>query len=818
MSMDEQHSNHPVGPSELERRGKIVDIPGQLRPQTSPSDTYSRDGQEDGAQGGLMDYWRILRRRKGTVILVAFLGLLVGVLVTLPQTPVYQARTSLEIQDLNQDFLNIKATSPVAEGGSYAALTDIQTQIKILQSETLIARSVQKLRSGKAGDLKAETGRIPAWRKALNLPMPSLVDQREASLRGAAGNLKVRAAGQTRIIELLFDSTNPQLAAELLNTLTNEYIEQNMEARWQMSLRTGDWLGRQLDDMRIKLERSEDQLQAYARQSGLLYMGDKTGDKQSVSEQKLQQLQMSLLVAQADRIDRQSKWEIASNASSETLPDVLNDPSLQTVQSKLADLRSQRAELTTTFQPEYSKVKHLDAQIADLEKTLAAERKSSLERIRHEFDEASRKEALLAQDYAAQARLVTADGEKSIQYNILRREADSNRQLYETVLQKVKESSIASAMRASNIRVVDAAKTPGSPYKPDLKTNAGMGSLAGLFLGIVFVVMREREDRTLQEPGETSFWLNLPELGIIPSGLERGRLSTSYFGYYGRKRLKEAKPDAALTAAANGDGDLQGTGGKTAGATEDQIELVTWQRKPSMIAEAFRVVLTSLLFTGNNGSRPRVLVLTSASPKEGKSTVTSNLAIALAEIKQRVLLIDADLRKPRQHEIFQIPNERGLSSLLMERPLPPERLEGIIQETKIPGLFVLPSGPSTQAAANLLYSANLPELLAKFRKEFDMVIIDTPPMLQMPDARVMGRIADGVLLVFRAGQTTRDAAIAAGQRFSEDETRVVGTILNGWDPKRSPNGYYGYYNGYSYKGYSYSHYYAADDAKRGGPN
>jgi capsular exopolysaccharide synthesis family protein len=292
---------------------------------------------------------------------------------------------------------------------------------------------------------------------------------------------------------------------------------------------------------------------------------------------------------------------------------------------------------------------------------------------------------------------------------------------------------------------------------------------------------------------------------VIPSALERGNLRFKYYRYHGKKRLKEAKPDLSLVPAAE--------------APADQVELVTWQRKPSMMAEAFRVALTSLLFSGNNGSRPRVLVLTSAGPMEGKSTVASNLAIALAEIKQKVLLIDADLRKPRQHEIFQVPNEKGLSNLLMERPLPPETLEGVVQQTTVPGLFLLPSGPATQAAANLLYSANLPELLARFKQEFDMVILDTPPMLQMPDARVIGRVADGVLLVFRAGQTTRDAAIAAGQRFAEDETRVVGTILNGWDPKRSPNGYYGYYNGYSYKGYShYSQYYAADDGKRGGSN
>ncbi|MCX6619755.1 MAG: Wzz/FepE/Etk N-terminal domain-containing protein, partial [Acidobacteria bacterium] len=256
-----------------------------------PAYVQSPQDFQDENRGGLIEYWQILRRRKGTVLLVAFLGILAGVLVTLPQTPVYQARTSLEIQDLNQDFLNMRQVNPVTEGGSsYTALTDIQTQIKIIQSETLAERTTAKLNLTTPRDLKLQTTRIAAWRQALNLPDPKPVDAREAILKAMAKNMKVRAAGQTRIIEVLIDSTDPTLAANFANTLANEFIDQNMQARWQMTQRTGDWLSRQLDDMRIKLERSEDGLQAYARQSGLMF----TSEKQNVSEEKLRQLQLSL--------------------------------------------------------------------------------------------------------------------------------------------------------------------------------------------------------------------------------------------------------------------------------------------------------------------------------------------------------------------------------------------------------------------------------------------------------------------------------------------------------------------------------------------
>jgi succinoglycan biosynthesis transport protein ExoP len=736
---------------------------------------YEQDLFDEGdQQSSFHEYLRIINRRKGTIILVAVLGLLAGVLITLPQTPVYQARTTIEIQEMNENFLNMKQVTPVSEGGIYATLADIQTQIKILQSSTLLERVVEKLKVKGPADLKMETGRISAWRRALNLPDVPEKDAREEALKMAAAGVRVKAAGQTRIIEVTVDSTDPNMAAAFANTLANEFIDQNMESRWQMTQRTGDWLARQLDEMKIKLEKSEDALQEYARKAGLLF----TGEKQNVSEEKLRQLQSALSAAQMDRVAKQARYEMAKNSSPETLPDVLNDPTLQDYQSKITELRRQEAELSATYKPEYSRVKKVQAQLATVEAALKRERAAIINRIKNEYDEALQRERMLARDYAAQTRVVTAEAEKSIQYNILKREVETNRQLYEAMLQRVKESSILSALRASNVRVVDPAKPPTSPYKPDIPLSAGVGLLAGSLLGVAFVVVRERADRTLQEPGDAPFYLNVPELGVIPAA-DTGR----HLLYYKRRKLP-AEAKSLVKAESR--------------ALPDRVELATWQQKPSLVAESFRVVLTSILFSGANGNQPRVLVLTSAAPGEGKTTVASNLAIAISEIRLKVLVIDGDMRKPRLHTVFDVDNQRGLSTLLSERPLAESALEGVIQQSSIPGLFVLPSGPETPAAANLLHSANLAELLARFRKEFDMIVIDTPPMLQMPDARVIGRLADGVILVARAGVTTRDAALAARQRFAEDRIRVLGTILNYWSPKHAPGGYYGYR---SYAGY-----------------
>jgi capsular exopolysaccharide synthesis family protein len=367
---------------------------------------------------------------------------------------------------------------------------------------------------------------------------------------------------------------------------------------------------------------------------------------------------------------------------------------------------------------------------------------------------------------------------KVAHYNILKREVDTNRQLYDSMLQNVQQAGMTSALGASNIRVVDSAVPPSRPYKPSVALNSALGLLAGAFFGIAFVVVQERADRSIQGPGDTALYLDVPELGAIPSAkAEQSRL----FAYYqngkalGNKKSENGKPSP--------------------------VELVTSYKKPSLIADSFRATLTSILYSGENGDRPRVIVITSANPGEGKTTVASNLALALAEISQSVLtqsvlLIDGDMRRPRLHEIFGVPNRWGLTDLL-DGKTPPNGCEGMVFKTGFRNLSLLPSGSTAINTAALLHSPRALELLNRMRGEFHTVIIDTPPVLHMPDARVLGRFSDGVVLVVRSAQTMRDAAVAANQRLAADGTRVIGTILNQWDPRQTNH----YSGGYAYKYY-----------------
>jgi capsular exopolysaccharide synthesis family protein len=738
--------------------------PLALRPtplEVSQPAILSLAPEDKSAAAVLPYYWLILKRYRATWIVFTLLGLVLGVLVAIPQTPVYRARGSIEIVDFNDNFLNLKRASPVAESNANTDW-DIQTEIKILQSDALRDRVVKRLLRNVRPQASAKS--LTTWRKSLNLSALPVEDVSEKTIRDAVDTIKVRASGQTRILEISADSTDPEVCRKVVNTLADEFIEQSLEARSSLNQRTSEWLGRELDDVRAKLERSEDALHKYAKMSGLLFTDEKT----SAAEDKLQQVEEELAKAQANRIEKQARYDLARDTPAERLPEVLNDPGQKATEAKLVDLRQQLVDLRQTFTPEHPKVKRVEAQINMLEGVMQSDRQSILSKIDSEYREAQAREKLLGAAYAEQARSVTSDSEKAIQYNILKREVDTNRQLYDAMLQQMKESSIASAMRASNIRVLDAAKLPLRPYRPNLRHSGAFGLLCGFVLGAAFILIRDRMDSTIQKPGDSANYLNIPELGVIPTS-------------------GPVRRTAKLTSATSQVRSISVAG--------ERLELSTWRSKQSLIAESFRSILISILFSTENTLSSKLLVLTSSSPGEGKSTVASNLAIALAEAGKRVLLIDADMRRPRQHDIFSVENRRGMSTLLRERgeAVDTQSVDGMIRETEIPRLWLMTSGPATTLAANLLCNAVLPELLTYLRSEFDVVLIDTPPMLQMPDARILGRLADGIVLVIRAGQTTRHAAMAARQRFQQDGIRVLGTILNGWNPDDSPIGYYGYH-------------------------
>lgn len=730
---------------------------------------------------GLFQYWAVIRRNSRAILMASVAGLLLGFSAGFAMKSIYRAATTIEILAMNENFMNMRETNPV-DNSTDSDVSEEQTQAQLLSSVTLLKRVGARLDPQPAQAFKTKQPvPPPAWLHFLNLDPDWLrklhlhpagsdaASARALLVAKAAGTLKVRPIPHTRIIEATVESPDPGLAARFLNTLAEEFIDQNQESRLVTTQHTGDWLNRELNEARDKLRQSEDAIQEYARNSGLVYTNETT----NVATEKLQQYQQALSNATADRIAKQARFELAQSSPPNSLADILNDAMLRDLQVKITDLKRQYADLSTVFNPEFSKVRRVQAEIQSLEAAFDWNRGDVLNRIKTDYEEASNRERLLSAAYDRQTADVTGQGQKAIQYNILKRDVDSNRQLYDAMLQQMKQASIATAMRASNVRVVDQADIPILPVSPNFKLNSALGLLAGLFLSTTVVLVRSETDRMLRSHGDIKRWAELPELGAIPNA---NGASSSYYLYNQSPSSVASRKRRNLSLS-------------LLPPLIKGIELATWQGSATLLAESFRGALTSILTMGENGNRPRVLVIASGNPGEGKTTAVTNIAIAASEIRLKVLVVDADLRRPRVHYHFNLSNERGLVDCLQEQ-MTEEAMGLLVRPSTVPSLDVLTSGAETTAAAQLLHSPNFAALIKRFRAEYDMILIDTPPMLQMTDARIVGRQADGVILVARAGQTARETLLAAKERFQADRIPVLGSILNDWNPKRALDKHY----------------------------
>jgi polysaccharide biosynthesis transport protein len=739
------------------------------------SDGMQVDANESLSSQDLLDYGHILWLNKFRILRFCLLGLLLALSYSFFQTPVYRARTSIAIQDLNENFLNLKE-DPTAINPTGPAESYFQTQVQILQSETLLQRVMDKPTIARALEEEKARSRIMTWRDDLGFADPASSHDLRPTVEKVASRLTVRSFGETRLVQVYFESSDPKLAADFANTLVNEFIEQTHQMRWESTQRTADWLSAHLSEMKTSLENGEAQLQSYARDTGLLF-----SEKGNVAEDRLRQLQQEYSKAQVDRAEKQAKYETALTS----LPEVLDDPAIRELGLKLAELSETKAQLTSELTPEHYKVRQVQAQIDELTSTLERQRKNMIRREANDYLSARRHEELLAGAYERQARTVSQQAQKTIHYDTLKHEVDSSRQLYDALVQRVKQAGLAAAMRGSNILVVDEAKAPVLPYRPNFLLNSAIGLLTGMFCGVGFSILRERFSRCIVAPGVAPTYLKLPELGAIPMvaipASRFSRLLSSEDNSLSMvpRPTQEARIDTKIVKMNLGEREV------------DRADLL-------MLAEAFRATLTSILLPEFEGSSPGVIVITSPEPGAGKTTLACNLGIAMAQIGRRVLLVDADLARPNLHHSFKLSNDWGLCDLLRSNdPIDEQVVAQIVRRTDVEGLDLLSVGTQGGNPSRLLYSLRVAELLQRVRQDYNLVLIDTPPMMLVADARVLGRVADGVVLIIRAEQTTLEHAQLAVQRFAEDGTRVLGTVLNSWNPKTGARTDYAY--GYKYQ-------------------
>jgi polysaccharide biosynthesis transport protein len=727
-------------------------------PSPAPIPRHSAGDQADAESDGLLDVWEIFRRRKLLIGSLSLLGLVAGLASSLPKPLLYGARSTIEIQFFNENFLGTGWVDPGSAAYSPTE-SNVNTHLKVLTSSGMKKDVLARLeRETIPASPPAPEGIFYAfraymlrrvWRRVPENPVQAM----EQGLRMAANTVTARIVPFTRIIELECQSTNPVLAASFLNALSKEFIEQNQTARLKSLQRTSEWMNKQLEELRVKVEKSEQQLQSFtiANRSVL----PDPGDNPAIKQARIQQLERDLALVQAERASKKSSFEAASTSPLEAFVLTPEGATLRGLHARLSAFQRELDVFSQTLTAEHYKVKALKAQLADIEAEIQRERQILVTKLGRDLDDAQRRENYMASLYQKElqeARVSPSESAALVDYNLLVRQVDTDRQLYQAVLQKVNSASLVSALPTNNYRVLDPSVTGLQPES--LRTwilNTSLGGLSGFLLAAGWCVLRQKSNRRLQVPGDSANLLQLPELGVIPSQQRKGS----------RKEKSSVIPGME--------------------DEPDDSDPIAWDTR-SLMAEAFRSTVASLFGPVRHGHEPRILVVTSPSPREGKSTVAANLALALAETHRRVILVDADLRSPRLHTLFNQVNSWGLSNLMQEQTAVGEYpTEALIRSTKIPGVWLLPSGPPAQNLSGILYSSRLRQLLGRLGQEADLVIVDTPPVLPFADARILGRLADGILLVVRCGNTDRSAALAARRRLTEDGSTLLGVLVNDYD-------------------------------------
>lgn len=748
---------------------------------------YTINVEEGEAAPSVLDYWRVLRKRRWTVASIFLLVVVTVMIGTLKQRPVYRAKAVLQIDKETANIMSFKDF--VAEISPFDD-SYLETAYKVMQSRTLSRRVIDKLQLDQVPEFQGAPPKEPSWFAQLwsklglesSLPLkedPEPDPKYHNLIENFQGRLTISPVRRSRLVEVSFDSYDPALASRVVNALVANFIDQNLEAKWDATQKASDWLSQQLVGLKGRLEKSEEDLQRYAKDNAILFLDE----KQNMSTEKLKQLQEEATRAQADLIQKESLYNQIRGGDLSSVPGILENKLYQDLSVKLADLRREYSELTATFTPEYPRVKRLKNQIDEIERALQRERGTFARRVADDYRAAENRKRLLDQAVAQQTREFNEMAEKSIQYNILKREADTNKQLYEGLLQRLKEASVSAGLRASNIRVVDEGEVPRYPAKPRVLINLALALLLGLTMGVGLAFFQEYLDNTLKTPEDVQRFLHLPTLGVIPAATADGRAKLPYGGYGYGYPSRTSLPAASTSDEKNGNSHPA-----LFGLTEN-----------APLMEAYRSLRTSVLLS-TSGRPPRVILVTSGQPGEGKTTTVINLAISLVQLGGPVLLIDSDMRRPRLHTLLKLPaGPAGLSTYLTGQ----FSLGEVAAPTQIPNLFLVPCGPIPPNPAELLSSNLMRTLLEQAPQKFEYVLMDSPPVLHVSDARILASQSEAVILVIHGAVTPREAVQHATQHLQQVNANVIGAALNNVDFSAvGYDYYYRYYRGYSY-GYGY---------------
>ncbi len=699
----------------------------------------------------LRDILRTLLKRKWWIISVATVVLGGGMLFTLLQTPIYRATTTIQIDRSAARVVDYNKEGTLNSGGGYYEdpREFLATQYELLKSKTLAARVMESMQLDLERAKRPDSGTRPkdspvrddAAEEGSGLLAritntirkrrePSIQDERQLDREAVIGALSasttIEPVRNSRLVKINADNADPSQAARIANAWAQAFIASNLDRRVEASSYAKTFLEQQLASTKARLEDSEAQLNRYAREKEIVNVDDKT----NLVAQNLQEFMAALAKAEQERIKSEANYsEVKRNLA--TSRDVLESKSMAPLREAKAKLETEYQEQLKVYKPGFPKMQQLQAQIDELDRKLVRERGIVSESIeggaKASLDAARTQETQLRARVETAKRAVLQLQDQSIRYNILKREVDTNREIYNGLLQRMKEVGVAAGVGTNNVSVVERAETPLFPFKPDLVRNAALALFLGLMLGVGLAFLIEHFDDSIRFPDEIERFTGASLMGVIPKTSDR------------------------------------------AGATPAE-EILKDPR--AAIAEAYRSLRTALQFSTAQGA-PRTLVVTSCAKGEGKSTTAFATAVAIAQLGKRVLLIDADMRNPSLHKTLGLSSEPGLSNILSSDTDP----ISVTHRTPIAGLYAIFAGPPPPNPVELLAGARLHELLSEDRTSFDHIIIDSPPVLGIADAVVLSQCASATLFVVEAGKTRKASIRAALKRLQITGIHPLGIVL-----------------------------------------
>jgi capsular exopolysaccharide synthesis family protein len=564
--------------------------------------------------------------------------------------------------------------------------------------------------------------------------------------------LNIEPVRNTRLVKIHFDSHYPELSSQVSNAIAETYIQMNLENRLNATEQAREQLNEQLEGMKAKVEQSDEELQAFGSKHGFIFLDEK---ENNIVLHRLAELNEGLAKAESDRMAKEALYKQTRQRNFDAIPSILENKLIQDLKQSYVQLEVQYSKLSETFKPGYPEMVRIKKQMETIQRRLDAEYNRFISAMKNDYESCLRREALVREAYEQQKVRATEMQQKAVHYYILKREADTNRELYKNLLQRMKEAGISAGIKASNIQVVDRAEVPTYPFKPNIPRNILFAAVVGLLLGVGLAFFFEFLDNTIKTPEDVEQMIRLPSFGMVPE-----------ISYERRKRMER--------------GDIY------------PVELVTFGHPKSMLSEAYRNIRTSILLSFSERP-PKTLVVSSPNPMEGKTTTAVNMAIAFAQTGAQVLIIDADLRKPRLHKIFDKANGVGLSNFLSGNA----ELNSIIKKSNVPNLYYIPCGPVPPNPSELLGSNLFKKAIQLLAEKFSNIIVDSPPVLSFVDSLILSNCVDGVVLVVLGSKTPREALLRSKNSLLQVNAKILGVVINRVDIQKSKYGYY-YYRYYSY--------------------